>query len=55
MGFPDFGQLLNLEEPKRSILMIIFVTGLVLWMILLKPMTNPNIYNNSLYWPTILD
>ncbi|CAL1284408.1 unnamed protein product [Larinioides sclopetarius] len=52
MGFPDFGQLFTIERPKQSVLMVCFVAGLVTWMLLLKPLTEPQIYNNMLYWPT---
>lgn len=49
MGFPDFGQLFELEQPKKFVLMICFVLGLILWIVLLHPLTDPLIYNNSVY------
>ncbi|XP_042902985.1 CAAX prenyl protease 2 isoform X2 [Parasteatoda tepidariorum] len=54
MGFPDFGQLLALDQPKQSIIMMCFVVGLFLWIILLKPLTDPELYGNSVYWPVML-
>ncbi|XP_054710445.1 CAAX prenyl protease 2-like [Uloborus diversus] len=50
MGFPDFGQLLSLEQPKKAIFMSCFAAGLFLWIMLLNPLTEPQIYNNSVYW-----
>ncbi|GIX70803.1 CAAX prenyl protease 2 [Caerostris extrusa] len=52
MGFPDFGQIFTVEQPKQSIFIICFIAGLLTWMLLLKPLTDPQIYSNTLYWPT---
>ncbi|KAG8195260.1 hypothetical protein JTE90_028411 [Oedothorax gibbosus] len=44
IGFPDFSQLLTLKQPKKSWLMGCFVAGLLAWMVILKPLTDPNMY-----------
>ncbi|PSN50774.1 CAAX prenyl protease 2 [Blattella germanica] len=50
MGFPDFAEILTYKEPQRSMLMSLFVTGLVAWCLLLTPLTNPAWYDNHLFW-----
>ena len=50
MGFPDVGELVAQEPPrKRAALAAVFVVGLVLFFVLLFPMTEPSIYKNELY------
>lgn len=50
MELPDFGKILTYENPKKIMLVCLFVLGLVLWYILLKPMTDCRLYNNYIYY-----
>ncbi|KAF6205522.1 hypothetical protein GE061_019695 [Apolygus lucorum] len=50
MGFPDFGEVLSYSEPKRSLTFGLFVAGFVSWCFLLVPLTDPLLYENTLYW-----
>ncbi|BES93467.1 caax prenyl protease [Nesidiocoris tenuis] len=50
MGFPDFADVLSYDEPKRSFTLLAFLVGLVSWCCLLVPLTNPLLYDNTLYW-----
>lgn len=50
MGFPDFVDVFNQKNPKKGILLSLYVLGLVSWIILLPILTNPNLYENNLIW-----
>jgi len=50
MGFPDFREMLQFQEPKRSCLIILSLTGLILWCFLIKYATEPWIYSNQMVW-----
>jgi len=50
MGFPDFQEMFQLEEPKRSCLFILSLVGLLLWYILIKYTSEPWIYSNQMNW-----
>ncbi|XP_046996541.1 CAAX prenyl protease 2 isoform X1 [Schistocerca americana] len=52
MGFPDFAELMTYKDQNRIVLMSLFVLGLVLWCVLLTPVTNPHWYSNNLFWKT---
>lgn len=50
MGFPDIPDLISQKEPKRCIFLILYVLGLVGWIILLPTMTSPAWYQNYQFW-----
>ncbi|XP_050433704.1 CAAX prenyl protease 2 [Adelges cooleyi] len=50
MGFPDFREMIQFPEPKRSILLIVSMTGLILWGFLIVYATEPWIYSNHMDW-----
>jgi hypothetical protein len=50
MGFPDFVQVLAVREPTRYVVMATFVLGLLLWYVLLFPLTTPGLYSNNVYY-----
>ncbi|KAK9497456.1 hypothetical protein O3M35_004165 [Rhynocoris fuscipes] len=52
MGFPDFYEVINYPEPKRMQTFFFCILGLISWCFLLSPLTNPNLYNNNIYWQT---
>jgi prenyl protein peptidase len=49
MGFPDFGEVVNSEPKKRTLLTVMFVLGAVLFYLLLGPLTNSDLYSNRVY------
>jgi len=49
MGFPDFNELLNHPPRTRAILSAFFLLGVLLFFVLLFPLTDPKIYGNHLY------
>ncbi|PVD25539.1 hypothetical protein C0Q70_13195 [Pomacea canaliculata] len=49
MGFPAFNEVLGYPQPTRSKLIAIFTLGLILWSILLFPMTSSWLYSNYVY------
>lgn len=53
MGFPDFREMFQSQEPKRSCLLILSVVGLICWCILIKYTTEPWIYSNQMDWTEI--
>ena len=50
MGFPDLVDLMNYTEPKRCLLMLLCIVGLLAWCLLLTPLTNPHWYSNTVYF-----
>ncbi|GLV40539.1 severas [Carabus blaptoides fortunei] len=50
MGFPDFTELRAYQGIKRTFIASLFVLGLVLWCLLLNPLTDPRWYANELFW-----
>nr|XP_002131463.1 CAAX prenyl protease 2-like [Ciona intestinalis] len=48
MGFPEFE--LALSHKRRNFVCFCFVLGLVIFLLSLYPLTNPLIYNNTLYF-----
>ncbi|XP_075221442.1 ras converting CAAX endopeptidase Sras [Lycorma delicatula] len=50
MGFPDFSEVINMQEPQRTLTMCVCVIGLVLWCLLLEPLTNPQWYDNNVFY-----
>lgn len=50
MGFPDLQDVLNQSNPKRHILIAIYIIGLIGWIILLPIMTEPKWFFNDFYW-----
>lgn len=50
MGFPDIPDLISQAEPKRCIFLIVYVLGLVGWILLLPTMTDPMWYQNEQFW-----
>lgn len=53
MGFPDFGELISQAEPKRCIFMLIYVLGLIGWVISLPTLTMPELYHNKQFWMNV--
>lgn len=49
MGFPDFTELSTYKPKQKAFAIALFVTGLITWCILLKPLTNPALYSNDIY------
>ncbi|XP_013183873.2 CAAX prenyl protease 2 isoform X2 [Amyelois transitella] len=49
MGFPNFSGVLCFPPIERAIIIFSFVLGLVLWCVLLVPITNPDLYDNKIY------
>ncbi|KAG0437071.1 hypothetical protein HPB47_017617 [Ixodes persulcatus] len=49
MGFPDMSEVFGYKQPRLSLLLLAFLGGLVAWASLLEPLTQPDIYQNSLY------
>lgn len=50
MGFPDFSEIWEFPPLQRVVIACCFILGLVLWCLLLVPMTSPVIYDNRLHW-----
>ncbi|KAF0311695.1 CAAX prenyl protease 2 [Amphibalanus amphitrite] len=50
MGFPDVTGLLAEPEPRRAKLVLAYVTGLVVWYLLLGALTTPAVYGNTVYY-----
>lgn len=50
MGFPDIPDLISQAEPKRCIFFVLYVLGLVGWILLLPTMTNSMWYQNQQFW-----
>lgn len=50
MGFPDLPDLLAQPEPKRCIFLILYILGLVGFILLLPTMTVPAWYQNNQFW-----
>ncbi|CRL02518.1 CLUMA_CG015347, isoform A, partial [Clunio marinus] len=50
MGFPDIPDLINQTEPKRCIFCLLYILGLVGWILLLPTMTYPSWYQNNQFW-----
>lgn len=50
MGFPDLVDLMTYKEPKRSVVLLLCIVGLLAWCLLLAPLTNPQWYSNSVYF-----
>jgi prenyl protein peptidase len=50
MGFPDFQEVYNQTNPKRIILIALYVIGLVSFIVLLPSLTVPVWYSNNLFW-----
>ncbi|XP_054264722.1 CAAX prenyl protease 2 [Macrosteles quadrilineatus] len=50
MGFPDLSELYTYQEPQRSVIMALCVVGLVLWCLLLDPLTTPSWYSNDVFY-----
>lgn len=49
MGFPDFVELWNVEPKKKTIVILTYVIGLFLFCQLLFPLTEPTLYQNTIY------
>lgn len=49
MGFPDFNEVLTCRNPRKMVLIGLFVLGVVLWCLLLPPLTSHSLYSNELY------
>lgn len=55
MGFPEIGQIFNHGPGHRAIIAATFVAGLLTFLFLLYPLTNPAWYNNNMYCNAIPD
>ncbi|KAI8744639.1 CAAX prenyl protease 2 [Biomphalaria glabrata] len=49
MGFPSFGEVMGYPASTRYRLIAMFVLGLVLWTVLLYPLTSPALYSNEAF------
>ncbi|XP_071079681.1 CAAX prenyl protease 2-like [Haliotis cracherodii] len=49
MGFPAFSEVMGYQKPTRTKLVTFFVVGMLLWMVVLYPMTSPWLYANAVY------
>ncbi|CAD7085215.1 unnamed protein product [Hermetia illucens] len=52
MGFPDINDVILHKNYMRYVLIALYVTGLVLWILVLPVATTPSFYANNLYWKT---
>jgi len=50
MGFPHFEEVLNHPAPTRYYVAGAFAVGLLLWAALLFPLTEPSLYDNTMYY-----
>lgn len=50
MGFPDIPDLLAQPEPKRCVFFLLYILGLVGFILLLPTMTDPIWYQNNQFW-----
>lgn len=50
MGFPDVQEVFNQPEPKKQILLALYVLGFISWICLLPVLTEPQWYFNDFYW-----
>lgn len=52
MGFPNFGEVFQYPALQRVVIIFNFILGFAIWCLILEPLTDPQIYNNILYWET---
>lgn len=52
MGFPNFEEVFAHQAPTRYFVAGAFVLGLLLWCLLLFPLTSPDLYSNDLFYST---
>jgi len=50
MGFPNFGEIFAYGSPARYYIAASFAGGLILWFLLLFPLTEPAAFSNDLYY-----
>lgn len=50
MGFPHFEEIFAHQVPTRYFVIAAFLVGLILWSLLLFPITNPHLYSNDLFY-----
>jgi prenyl protein peptidase len=50
MGFPNFSEILGHPSPARYYVALAFVVGVILWLLLLFPLSEPTLYANDLYY-----
>jgi len=50
MGFPNFSEIFAHKSPARYYVAASFAAGLVLWFLLLFPLTEPAVFSNDLYY-----
>jgi len=50
MGFPDIRSLQLMQPTQKKISIGCFVIGLLSWVALVEPMTEPSLYQNDLPW-----
>lgn len=53
MGLPDVQELLGQPEPRKRLLIKLYVAGLIGWLFLLPVVTSPSWYSNTIYWNKI--
>ncbi|VVC28321.1 CAAX amino terminal protease [Cinara cedri] len=53
MGFPDFPEMFQFQEPKRSCLLALSLIGLICWCVMVKYATDPWLYSNQMNWTEI--
>jgi len=49
MGFPDFAEVLRYEKRERALISVVFVLGALAFYMSLDPLTNPELYSNTVY------
>lgn len=50
MGFPDIQEVLNQPQPKKQVLLALYLVGFVTWIVMLPILTQPKWFLNDLYW-----
>lgn len=54
MGLPDFGSLSEMPNKKKWVSISCFAGGIIGWLLLLHPLTDPKIYGNNLPWSAVI-
>jgi len=50
MGFPNFEEIFAHGSPTRYYVAASFAAGVILWFLLLFPLTEPVVFSNDLYY-----
>ncbi|XP_037963093.2 CAAX prenyl protease 2 [Plutella xylostella] len=52
MGFPNFSEVSQHKPAHQAVIIAAFLAGLLLWCLLLNPLTDPALYDNQIYADT---